>query len=372
MADPGYGAGFGPVWRTVLRDYRAGEARRARARLGFLTPPEGRGRVVWIKAGAGADALRLGAELLAAVRDRRRDLRIVLTFEQDEPDLLRALPHPWPRVGIGYGPCDRPRVVTRILRRFQPCGIILAESAPPLNLLRRTLAPVAAVGTPAAAAPVATAWPVTADAQRDWEERGQAGELMAAADPQARFAEAQADVVLRVLLGGGERRLWWWHGRAAQWPEWLAAWRGWDASRDDILMASVADGGTPGESPLRISAWDRRGLPGGVVLHIDDARWFAATASAVHGVHLADPGRAVLWQALAAGCAVSLGREVAAADLPVPVLAAPDAVIGQWRELRDDDSRRRSQGDAARHRFWEERRQVDANLGALMDRVWTW
>jgi hypothetical protein len=372
VADSGYGAGFGPVWGAVLRDYRAGEGRRARGRLGFLRPPEGRGRVVWIKAGQDADSLRLAVDLLGAVRDRRRDVRIVLTFERDDPALLRGLLRPWPRVGIGYGPCDRPRVVTRVLRRFQPCGIILAESAPPLNLLRRTLAPVAAVGTPAVPVPVATAWPVTAQALHDWEEQGQAGELMAAADPQARFAEAQADVILRVLMGARERRLWWWHGRSTQWPEWLAAWRAWDASRDDILMASLADGGTPGESPLRVSAWDRRGLPGGVVLHIDDARWFAAAASAAHGVHLADPGRVVLWQALAAGCAVSLGRGVAAADVPVPVLATPEAVIAQWRELRGDDSRRRSQGDVARRRFWDERRRVDANLAALMDRVWTW
>ncbi|MFO8003600.1 glycosyltransferase N-terminal domain-containing protein [Thioalkalivibrio sp.] len=368
----GYGAGFGPVWRAVLRDYRDGLGKRARARLGLLTPPEGRGRLLWIKAGASPDALRLGVELLGTVRDRRRDLRLVMTFERDDPDLLRARLRPWQRVGIGYGPCDRPRVVTRVLARFQPCGIILAESEPPANLLARTLAPVAAIGTAAASVPVATAWPVSAPSWRDWQANGHAGELMPPADPQARLAEAQADVVLRTLAGGGDRRLWWWHGRAQQWPDWLAAWRGMATAADDILMASFADTGVPAEAALSVTAWDRSSLAGGSVLHIDDRRWFAAAASAADGVHLADPARDVLWQALAAGCAVSLGAEAAAASLPVPVLTAPGAVIDRWRGLRGDENQRRSLGDAARRRFWEERRQVDANLSALMDRVWTW
>ena len=372
MADPGYGAGFGPVWRAVLRDYRLGEGNRARARLGFLTPPEGRGRVLWIKAGGSPDALRLGVELLGSVRDRRRDLRIVMTFERDDPDLLRAVLRPWQRVGIGYGPCDRPRVVTRVLARFQPCGIILAESDPPPNLLRRTLAPVAAVGTGPASVPVAAAWPVSGAARRDWEVSGSAGDLLPPADPQARFVEAQADVVLRTLAGGGERRLWWWHGRAQQWSDWLSAWRAMPTAADDILMVSFADAPIPEDAFLNVSAWDRRSLAGGSVLHVDDRRWFAAAASAADGVHLADPTREALWQALAAGCAVTLGAKAAAESLPVPVLTSPVDVIDRWRGLRGDDHQRRSLGDAARRRFWEERRQVDANLTALMDRVWTW
>lgn len=370
-ADPGYGAAFGPVWRAVLHDYCNGEGHRARARLGFLTPPEGRGRVVWIKAGRGPDSLRLGVELLGAVRERRRDVRIVLTFEQDDPVLLPRLLQPWPKIGIGYGPCDRPRVVTRVLGRFQPCGIILTESAPPENLLRRTLAPVVVVGGQASV-PVAAAWPVSTAAREYWERLGQAEQLLPAADPQARFAEAQADVVLRSLAGAGERRLWWWHGTAAQWPAWLAAWKAWPPSGEDILMVSLAAGVPLPEAALKAGNWDRQGLPGGTVLHIDDPRWHAAAASAAHGVHLAQPGRDVLWQALAAGSAVSFGASAGAAALPILTLETPSAVITHWQELRANDALRRTHGDAARRRFWEERRQVDENLAALMDRVWMW
>ncbi len=374
MVDSGYGARVWPVWRSVLRDYRAGDGRRARARLGFLTPPDGRGRVVWIKAGAGAAALRLGVELLGAVRDRRRDVRIVLTFEQDDPELLKELLRPWPRVGIGYGPCDRPGVVRRVLARFQPCGIILAElGAAPMNLLASTLASVAVVGAPAAPLRNGMVWPVSEANQRDWSDNGTAHDQMPAADPQARFVEAQVDVVLRVLTGGDERCLWWWHGESGQWLGWLAAWQRWEHARRDILLFSFADAGDPARiDAVKVSTWDRQPLPGGTLLHIDDCRWFGAAASAATAVHLAVPGRDVLWQSLAAGCALTLGAEPGHARLPTSVLPKDEQVIRRWSELRGDLNHRRAEGDAARRRFWDERRQVDANLAALLDRVWTW
>lgn len=370
--DSGYGGGFWPVWRATVRDYRSGAGARARARHGFLTPPEGRGRVVWIKAGGTPESLRLGVELVGAVRERRKDVRIVMTFENEDPDLLQTWMQPWRGVGVGYGPCDRPAVVRRVLRRFQPCGILLAESEPPSQLLRDVQVPVAAVGTSLAADPVRVAWPLSAEAHRAWESSGLATELMVPADPQARFTEAQADVVLRALAGGETRRLWWWHGEAEQWPAWLAAWRGAEFSATDVLLASLESGAVLPQASLSASGWDRRKLPGGSILHLDDPRWFAAAASAAHAIHLAVPGRAALWQSLAAGAAVTLGAAGATRDPSLPVLARIPDVIEQWRGLRDDEQRRRGLGDAARRRFWEERRQVDANLTVLMDQVWTW
>jgi len=126
------------------------------------------------------------------------------------------------------------------------------------------------------------------------------------------------------------------------------------------------------QSTLAASRWDRRKLPGGSILHLDDPRWWAAAASAAHAIHLAAPGRTALWQSLAAGAAVTLGATGPSPDVSIPVLAQARSVIEQWRGLRDDEQRRRRLGDAARRRFWEERRQVDTNLAALMDQVWTW
>jgi len=370
--DSGYGERFWPVWRSIVRDYRTGEGARARARQGFLTPPEGRGRVVWIKAGSTQESLRLAVELVGAVRERRKDVRIVMTFEQEHPKLLRAWMQPWHKVGIGYGPCDRPAVVRRVLRRFQPCGIVLAESAPPAHLLSRVEVPVAALGTQPSATPVRVAWPIDRNAHRDWESSGQATDLLIPADPQARFVEAQADVVLRALASGDGRRLWWWHGDAEQWPAWRAAWQNAEFAHTDILLASLESGAALPQSSLVASRWDRRTLPGGTILHLDEPRWFAAAASAAHAIHLAAPGRIALWQSLAAGAAVTLDTTERILEPSLHAFRKETDVIAYWRNLRENEQRRRVLGDSARRRFWQERRQVDTNLGALMDLVWTW
>lgn len=380
MADEaaGYGDRLLPVWRAIWKDYRKGDGSRARARRGFLTPPGDRGRLIWVKAGGTPEDVRLGIELLGAVRDKRHDVRIVLTFEQDYPALFERHMQPFRKVGVGYGPCDRPRVVRRVLERFQPHGILLAGGQPPANLLRSTAVPVIAVNTapPVGTVPaVAGFWPVDAKAEQGWPPEAR-GTTLPPADPQARFVEAQADVVLRSLVGGRVERLWWWHGTAGDWPAWQAAWQasGWGGT--DILLASLHDvpeaprSELPG-ADLAISGWDRSPLAPGTILHLDDRRWLAAAASAAHAVHLAAPDRQALWQGLAGGAAVSLG-EAPDAKVPCPVLDAPDAVLGAWNDLRDDPAARRQQGDEARRRFWEERRQVDANFDAVLQQVWDW
>ncbi|WP_018872727.1 glycosyltransferase N-terminal domain-containing protein [Thioalkalivibrio sp. ALJ16] len=377
---PGDAGGYGdhplPVWRATWRDYRRGDGSRARARRGFLTPPADRGRLIWIKAGGSPEDVRLGIELLGAVRDKRQDVRIVLTFEQDYPELFERHMQPFRKVGVGYGPCDRPRVVRRVLRRFQPHGILLAGGRAPVNLLQETEAPVIAVNTvPATGAmsPVACHWPVDPVAADGWPLAARARALDPA-DPQARFVEAQADVVLRSLVGGGVERLWWWHGTPAQWPAWRAAWEASGWGQTDILLASLrgeADAVPLPGSDQVVSDWDRSALAPGTILHLDDRRWFAAAASAAHAVHLAAPDRQALWQGLAGGAAVSLGKPPAA-EVPCPVLGESAAVLAAWQALRDDPAARRQQGDAARRRFWDERRQVDANFDAVLQQVWDW
>lgn len=367
-----------PVWRAVMRDYRRREGTRARARLGFVTPPQERGRLVWIKAGGAHEDVRLGIELLGAVRDKRQDVRIVLTFEQDYPELFERHMQPFRKVGVGYGPCDRPRVVRRVLDRFQPSGILLAGGRIPTRLLEVAEVPVIAVNTVAEGRPVprtlAQYWPLDPAAVAAWPDEA-AGAILQPADPQARFVEAQADVVLRSLVGREVQRLWWWHGSAAGWPAWRAAWEAFcGRGAGDILLASLSDGtrknGLAG-AHRSVSTWDRTALAAGTILHLDDRRWFAAAASAAHAVHLDAPDRQALWQGLAGGAPVSLGV-APAADLPCPVLSDPAAVLGRWAALRDAPADQRRAGDTARRRFWDERRQVDTNFDAVLQQVWDW
>ncbi|WP_026287569.1 glycosyltransferase N-terminal domain-containing protein [Thioalkalivibrio sp. ALJ24] len=378
--EPGYDAGLLGVWRGVARDWRRGERTRARARLGFLTPPQERGRLIWIRAGADAESLRLGIELLGFVRHKRQDVRIVLTFERDWPELFERHMQPFRKVGVGYGPCDRPRVVRRVLERFQPAGIILAGGMAPRHLLEAAAAPVIAVNAappdPAPTRGPVLGWPRDPDEQRRWNDA--TGEAVSPrwlepADPMARFVEAQADVVLRSLVGGEVRRLWWWHGTRGAWPAWHEAWQASGFAAEDILLASVED---DPEQPLagrtlRVSEWDREPRAPGDVLQLDDPRWFAAAASAAQAVHLDAPGSRVLWQALAGGSAVSVGKH-GTLELPVEVHANPAEVFTGWASLRDDAAVRRQRGDAARRRFWDERRRVDAHFETLLAEVWDW
>ena len=93
-----------------------------------------RGKVVWIIAGAERDSVRLAVELLRAIRARRLDIRLVLTFEHDYPELL-ALLDDCDKTGWGYAPCDHPKAIARVMARFEPFGVILVGTRPRPNLL---------------------------------------------------------------------------------------------------------------------------------------------------------------------------------------------------------------------------------------------
>lgn len=385
--DPGYGTGLWPVWQAVLRDYWQGDGRRARARLGFLSPPEGRGRVIWIRAGAGVRSLRLGVELLGAIRERRRDVRLVLTFEYDDPDALRQWLRPWPKVGLGYGPCDRHRVNRRVLNRFQPCGILSVETPWPHNLLQQAGVPVIAVGGTSGAITLRQAPQSLAQLVQYWPTAGAAidtasglCQTLPTADPQARWVEAQADVVLRSLAATADQRLWWWHGSRSAWADWLAAWLASPLSQQDILLCSFSDEWVPSDTTRQtvqaVSQWARVALPAGSLLHLDDPRWYAAAASAVDAVHLATPSRTLYWQIMASGAPLSLAWDgppnAPQINTACPQFTDPHAVLTDWLQLRAAAPLRRQRGDQLRRRFWQERRQVDANLEQLLSRVWTW
>jgi hypothetical protein len=367
------------VWTHNLLDRLAGEHVRANARSGYLRKPAGRGRVVWIKAGGTSGSLRLGAELLGAIRQKRHDLRLVLTFELDDETILAPRVRGLRSVGLGYGPSDRPRAVRRVLDRLEPFGLILADTSPHPNLLRE-----AAVRGTHCVAFNTRPWPVPAEAvyprdarERDaWEASGNARYLGPAADPASLWAEARADVTLRPLCGVGDtEHLWWWHGSAAREANAVAAWRADQRFRGDRLFVSRADGDTPSSGDLPcISAWDRAPLPAGAVMRLDDPRWLAAVASACTAGHLEAGGREVLWQALAGGRPLSAGPGLE--DLPGGEYLArcevSATVLDRWERYAADPMAARRDGDAGRRRFWEERRAVESVLSEFLQRVFDW
>ncbi|WP_245795371.1 hypothetical protein [Thioalkalivibrio denitrificans] len=379
MSSDPWGASPWPVWRQNLRDRLAGAHARANARSGFLRKPPGRGRIIWIKAGGTAQSLRLGVELLGAIRQKRHDVRLVLTFERDDEAILAPRLGGMRRVGLGYGPSDRPRTVRRVMERLEPYGLILADALPYPNLLREAAAGgvrCAAYNTDPWPVPVEAAYPRDAVQHAAWTASGRARHLAPAADPASLWAEAQADVTLRTLSGAGETgRLWWWHGPAARWSDWVAAWQSDARFREDRLFVSVCEQ-APESSPAlpRISEWDRTPLAPGCVVWVDDRRWLAAVASACHAGHLEAADNAVLWQALAGGRPLSVGTGAAAmaGGEVLPLCEASATVLDRWAGYADDPMAARRDGDAGRRRFWEERRGVESVMSEFLQRVFDW
>lgn len=379
-SDDPWGARPWPVWKAGLRDRISGARARANARDGFLRKPPGRGRVLWIKAGGTPLSLRLGVELLGAIRQKRHDLRLVLTFELDDERILAPRLEGLRATGVGYGPSDRPRTVRRVLERLEPFGLILADTLPRANLLRAA----GESGVHCVAFNTAP-WPCRAEAAypRDqfereaWSTCGMAGSVVAAADPVSLWVEARADVTLRALSGAGESgRLWWWHGPAREADAWIGVWRADGRFAADRLFVSLCDVATvPLRGATRISRWDRGALTPGEVMWVDDPRWLAAVSSACTAGHLHGGARDVFWQGLAGGRPLSAGRMLANA-LPVsaclPMGESPAVVLDRWAAYAEDPMGARREGDAGRRRFWEERRRVESVMSEFLQRVFDW
>lgn len=353
------------LWLADRRDRRAGLAARVAARWGWLKPMGERGRVVWIIAGAERDSARLAVELLRAIRARRLDIRLVLTYEHEYPELLAPLDE-CDKTGWGYAPCDHPKAIARVMQRFEPFGVVLVGTHPRPNLLA-TLA-----GRPHL---LAVNLPDEVDfaCERVYASRESASAAQnraPVADMLAILAEAQVDPNFKSLVNGGsERHLWWLHGARPQDAGELAA-ALFRRQPGDVLFAS---GERPAGASIAISNWDRQPIAGGSVVWVDDSRWLPAIAAAVTATHLARLDAAVLWQAMAGGAALS---RAAGTGLPRAALAEaiPEAadVAALWHHYRDAPIAARKRGDTARRLFWQERRLAETVSRELVERVFEW
>jgi hypothetical protein len=378
--DPdGYGSGWWPALRADVRDRRRGERAKANARRGFLLPPRGEGKVVWFKAGGSRESVLLACELLGALRERRIDVRLALTFEHDYADVIEPRVRGLRKIGLGYGPGDRPAAVGNVMRRLNPFGLVLVDTQPYPNLLSgaaRAGTHLVAFNTPAADTGVEAAYPCDASQAKAWRDGGTAQYVAEPADPLALFVEAQADTTLRSLAaaGRGELKLWWWHGPVAAAGDFVRRWRSSPLATGGVLFLSSDEGDASAVADLNISRWNREPLPEGSVVAVDDLRWTAAVASAIDAGHLQAAARRTAWQALAGNSAISFGanRTVAAADDENATLTDADAVLREWQTLHSEPVEARRRGDAGRRRFWEERRRAQKVMDEFLQRAFDW
>ncbi|NOT17254.1 MAG: hypothetical protein HOP20_04195 [Sulfuriferula sp.] len=346
------------LWLADRNDRKRNNIARIAARWGWLKPMGERGKVVWVMAGASTDSVRLAVELVRAIREKRLDIRLVLTFEHDDPSLLTALDD-CDKTGWGLSPCDHPRALARAMERLSPYGIIVvgAQPRPNLSALLNQQARVLTVNPPQT---------VTYQCERIYNGTGK-GETAPVADMLARLAHAQIDPNFKSLVNHGvERHLWWLHGDT---QHHLSAQFKQQAS-NDVLFVS---GTQPAIAHLAISSWDRSPIAGGTVVWIDDAKWLPAISAAVTATHLVSIDNSVLWQAMAGGAAISCAQHdlLPKAELNEAITAIADP-SQLWQDYRDNPILARQRGDSARRLFWQERRLAESVSAELVERVFEW
>jgi hypothetical protein len=376
--DP-YGSALWPVLQANLRDHLQRRSGRARARMGRLRAPEGKSPLIWLKTGDTRASVRLGAELMGAIRRKRLDARLVLTFEQEYRDQVLPRLRGMNRFGLGFGPCDRPRVVSRVLDRLKPRGLILVDTLPRRHLVERAVKQgvhVVAFNTGPTTVPVEAAYPRDEITAAQWCDAGLGGILAEPTDPSSLLAESQNQATLLSMVPDGTP-IFWWHGPARAWPAMRDAWQASSLGGSALLCASVEPSDAlPAGEGLALSQWTRTSLTAGTLLWVDDPAWWPAVASAALGVHLCGADRDLLWQVLAGSVSLSGDASLRAAfpwlHPMAPELPEPGQLIEHWRAEAADPIGSRQRADGGRRRFWEERRRVQGVMDTFLQRVFDW
>ena len=365
------------------RDARAGRTAQANARWGWIKAPGERGPILWMQSYSDAGQQRLGIELAKAMAEKRRDLRMVMTFETEYPALLAQHTEGAERLGYGFGPCDHPQAVRRVLERLSPLRYLALGRTPRPQLaaaLGRGQIPavlMAADPSPQIPAPLEAVYPRDARQAGAWVKRGRTEVIQEPVDFTTLFTIAQVDPNFRAMIGGtDEGLLWWVQGlSAAQWAGWRQAWAASSLSRQGLLF--LGGTGAPADLP-RLSAWQRTPLSAGAVVVVDDDRWYPALSAAAQAVHLRIASAMLQWQVYAGSRPISISSgltlnasEQLDADT-ILTLEDPAQILDHWQALRGDVMAARQRGDATRRIFWQERRHAGERLPEFLQRVFDW
>ncbi len=377
-----YGANF---WRALWaswRDRRAGRLAQANARWGRLRLPGERGPVLWLQGGASAELLQLGVELSRAISNKRKDIRLILTFEAEPPGVFTENLG-IDRFGYGFGPCAHPRALSQTLSRLQPLrymGLGRNPSAPMAALLQTSGVPALALGTSpdrhAERVPWEAIYPHSAAAHQAWREAGFGSFLQEAVDFFPLITVAQVDPNFRNLILGslGDALFWVTALQPQDWSAWRAAWEASPLQKRGILFLEGQGG--PEDLPS-LSQWKRDRQVPGRILRVDEERWYPALAASCDAVHLQSASRAQAWQIFAGGRPLSQspGWQWSSPREPapqIPILSEISAVLAHWQQILNDPIAAREEADAYRRYFWQERRQAAERLPELLQRIFDW
>jgi len=403
-----YGSHLFDILFHDVKDRLTGKSHRANARWGFVRPPAEQGRVIWIRAGQSRLSVLMAVNVLCAIREKRLDVRLVLTYEQEYLDILEEPLRDLKKTAYGYGCCDRAGAIRRLLGRLNPCAVIVVADLPGVNWLQcladyqyiepqqSRLLPVPMVALQTDFPPEGIAWQVYYPWKQS-EYDGLASQVTSVSKPVdmvTLVTPAQVEPTLaKVVMGHNTGKLWWAdvdHIDSAH-----ALLNKWQDSRlmdDSILCLSLDESDGQGLAALAnytlsspsgtskiifISQWQRAALTPGSVLILDQWRWLPAVAVSVAATHLMNSCRLKYWQALASGAALTLAPQANSfaernTALSCPSITDFDQLLAYWCRLHEAPFTGRTVADDNRKIFWSMRRHASQQMSDFLERVFYW
>lgn len=371
---------FFSVIASDIKDRFQGNTIRANARWGMVSPPEGQSKLIWLRAGASHDSVLLAAGLLAAIRQKRQDVRLVLTYEEEYKNVIVAHLSGLNKIGFGYACADNANIESKMLSKLNPFAIIFC-------------------GTPAGEGIISAMEknPVTHVINFQ-------AELSSHLNPELHFAsfrnkpnsesfeamtllmQAQVDKQLGALLcGESDRPIFLLNGMDEfQMQSFIKDWN--ESSlkddailcinpltyRDDEIMCITDEVSNSSLDYIKLSEWNRQKPVDKEIIVLDEWRWFAAIAASAIAIHLTRTDSAQFWQSLASATAISIDEHC---ELPVDVslpVNEKTPIVSYWQKMLENTFKCRQLGDENRRLFWDYRRQAQHGIDTLLQRIFDW
>lgn len=379
-----------------VRDRFTGNKSRANARLGLVRPPEGTGKLIWLVADDTFDSVLMASALLAAISEKRLDVRLVLTYQAEYQDVIIEHMSGLKKIGFGFGCGDNKFAAQKMLKRLSPFAIIFVGSEPQKTLMhalekKPSIHKIAFQFRPKQQAESAfyeACYPEsisknTINTQTCDYTSGPFNVL-------TRLVQSQVDKQLgSMLCGEAVNGLFHVHNiDEKNIGDMLSLWSKSDISKQSLLALTFTNVNFNeisslknqiikfGYTPVLLSQWKQNPVSVNEIIIADDEKWYAALCTSSVSTHLFKTSAFYFWQAVSSGAVVTLDEvNNAIADSFEDVLYRANTfvdVISYWSELTNKPLLQRNTSDVIRKIFWSERRESEKQVNELLQRVYDW
>lgn len=384
------------------RDRLNGNNARANARLGLVRPPEGTGKIVWLVADETYDSVLISTTLLAAIREKRKDVRLVLTYQTEYQDLIIKHMSGLSKIGFGFGCGDSHFAIKQMLKRLTPFAIIFIGHSPSKTMMKalRNTPEIHKIA-------FQTGTESIGDGSDDFFEACYPHSLSAATKTNSRSVDSDAviskpfNVLTRLvqsqidkqlgsmLCGESKNALFHVHNiDKNKLRDFLTNWKSSELSQNSLLAFSFSkiDSTTLisvqksvkklGLSPVLLSKWNQKPLTKNEIIIADEDKWFAAICASSAESHLFNTTAFHLWQAISSGSVITLDKDVknkpSGFDTVISNVEFTHDLISTWKSHLNNPALARKITDQTRQLFWSERREAEMQVDTFLQRVYDW